>query len=72
MEWEGTPINIQIEPSVVLEVVDTPPGEKGDSTTNNKKPALLSTGLSVQVPLFIENGEKIRVDTREKAYLGRA
>lgn len=72
VEWEGNPINIQIEPSVTLEVVDTPPGEKGDSTTNNKKPAILSTWLSVQVPLFIENGEKIRVDTREYTYLGRA
>ena len=72
MEWEGNPINIQLEASVTLEIVDTPPGEKGDSTSNNKKPATLSTGLTLPVPLFIEKWEKIRVDTREKVYLGRA
>lgn len=53
VEWEGNPININIEPSVTLKVIETPPGEKGDSTSNNKKPATLSTGLSIQVPLFI-------------------
>ncbi len=72
VEWEGMPINIQMEPSVTLEIIDTPPGEKGDSASNNKKPATLSTGLTIQVPLFIEKGEKIRVDTREYVYLGRA
>lgn len=72
MEWEGTPINIQLEPSVTLEVIETPPGEKWDSTANNKKPATLSTGLTIQVPLFIGQWEKIRVDTREYTYLWRA
>lgn len=71
-EFSGNPINIQLEPSTELTVSDTPPGEKGDTATGGKKPATLETGLIVQVPLFIDIGEKIRVDTRTKEYLSRA
>lgn len=71
MFWDGNPINVQIDPSVVLEVTDTPPGEKGNSASNNLKPATLNTGLEIKVPLFIGIGEKIRVDSRTYAYLGR-
>lgn len=70
-EFSGNPINIQLEPSTELTVSDTPPGEKGDTATGGKKPATLETGLIVQVPLFIDIGEKIRVDTRTKEYLSR-
>ena len=72
MFWDGTPINVQIDSSVNLEVVDTPPGEKGNSASNNLKPATLNTGLEIKVPLFITQGEKVRVDSRTYAYLGRA
>lgn len=68
-EFNGKPINVQLEPSVVLEVVDTPPGERGDTATGGRKPATLSTWLVVQVPLFISAGDKIKVDTRTKEYL---
>ena len=70
--FQENPINIQIEPSVTLEVIETPPGEKGDTATGGKKPATLSTGLVVQVPLFIKVGDMLRVDTRTRDYLNRA
>ncbi len=72
MFWNGSPINVEIEPSVTLEVIDTPPGEKGNSASNNLKPATMNTGLEIKVPLFIDQGEKIRVDSRTYQYLGRA
>ena len=72
MTFEGRPINVQLEPSVTLEVTETPPGEKGDTATGGKKPATLSTGLVVQVPLFMKVGDRIKVDTRDHEYLGRA
>ncbi|NUJ97450.1 elongation factor P [Candidatus Gracilibacteria bacterium] len=71
-EFNGKPININLEPSVVLEVMETPPGERGDTATGGKKPATLSTGLVIQVPLFVAIGDKLKVDTRTKIYLGRA
>ncbi len=71
-EFNGVAININLEPSCSLEVTETPPGEKGDTATGGKKPATLSTGLVIQVPLFIKVGEIIKVDTRTKEYLGRA
>lgn len=70
--FQDNPINIQLEPSVTLEVVDTPPGERGDTATGGRKPATLATGLVVQVPLFIKIGDKLRVDTRTREYLSRA
>ncbi|MDD4530663.1 MAG: elongation factor P, partial [Candidatus Gracilibacteria bacterium] len=72
IEFEGKPLSIEVEPSVTLEVMDTPPGERGDTATGGKKPAILSTGLKVQVPLFVKNGDKIKVDTRTYEYLSRA
>ena len=71
-EYNGTPINIQLDPSCELEVIETPPGEKGDTATGWKKPATLSTWLVVQVPLFINVWDTIKVDTRTKDYLSRA
>ncbi len=70
-EYNGTPINVQLEASTQLEVVETPPWEKWDTATGWKKPATLSTGLVVQVPLFINIWDSIKVDTRTKEYLSR-
>ncbi|MCD5385240.1 elongation factor P [Candidatus Gracilibacteria bacterium] len=71
-EFNGTPININLEPTCILEVIETPPGEKGDTATGGKKPATLSTGLVIQVPLFIKSGDKLVIDTRTKEYRSRA
>ena len=70
--YEGNPIDIELPPTVDLKVVETEPGIKGGSATNVGKPAKLETGLIVQVPPFIGEGETIRVDTAEGKYLERA
>lgn len=70
--YEGRPIDVQLPPTVDLKVIETEPGIKGASATNVTKPARLETGLIVQVPPFIGEGEKIRVDTAEGTYLERA
>lgn len=71
-EFNGNPINVNLDPTAVLEVEDTPPGEKGDTATGGKKPATMTTGLVVQVPLFIKIWEKLKIDTRTKEYQSRA
>jgi len=70
--YEGKPISVELPPSVDLTVVETEPGMKGATVSNVTKPAKLETGLVVQVPSFIIEGEKIRVSTSESAYLERA
>ena len=70
--YEGKPISVELPPSVDLTVVETEPGIKGASVSNVTKPAKTETGLVVQVPPFISEGEKIRVSTSESAYLERA
>ncbi|RZU74788.1 translation initiation factor 5A precursor (eIF-5A) /translation elongation factor P (EF-P) [Micromonospora kangleipakensis] len=69
---EGVPLYIELPTSVVLEVTYTEPGLQGDRSTGGNKPATVETGATVQVPLFITTGEKIKVDTRDGRYLGRA
>jgi elongation factor P len=69
--WEGEPINIELPTTVDLEVVQTDPGFAGDTATNATKPAQVTTGLLVQVPLFVSTGDKIRIDTRTGQYLTR-
>ena len=69
--WNDQVLEIQLPTSVMLEVVDTDPGVKGDTATGGTKPAILETGAQVMVPLFISIGEKIKVDTRDGSYLGR-
>lgn len=69
--YEGDPVDIQLPATVDLKVVETEPGIKGASATNVTKPAKLETGLIVQVPPFISEGEVIRVDTTEGTYLER-
>lgn len=71
-EFNWTPVNINLEPSVALEVVDTPPGERWDTATWGKKPATMTTWLVVQVPLFINIWDKLKIDTRTKEYMWRA
>ncbi len=68
----GQPIDVALPATVDLKVVETEPGVKGGSATNVMKPARLETGLVVQVPPFISEGETIRVDTSEGTYLERA
>lgn len=69
--YEGEPIDLEIPTTVELEVVNTDPGFAGDTATGATKPATLSTDLVVQVPLFINEGDIIRVDTRSGEYLTR-
>jgi len=71
-EYNGNPINLHLETSCELEVIETPPGEKGDTATWGKKPATFTTGLVVQVPLFVNVGDIIKIDTRTKEYMSRA
>ena len=72
MLFEGRPVDIELPATVDLRVVETEPGIKGASATNVTKAAKLETGLTVQVPPFIGEGEVIRVDTSEGKYLERA
>ena len=65
-------INLRLPTFVELQVVDTPPGFKGDTAQGGTKPATLETGLTVQVPLFISNGERLKIDTRSAQYIERA
>lgn len=69
---DGSPIGIELPTAVELEVVQTDPGVRGDTATGGTKPATLETGAVVQVPLFIQIGERIKVDTRTGEYLTRA
>ena len=68
---EGTPLHVELPASVELVIEYTEPGLQGDRSTGGTKPARLETGATVQVPLFITTGEKIKVDTRDGSYLGR-
>ncbi len=70
--YEGKPISVELPPTVDLTVVETEPGLKGASVSNVTKPAKTETGLVVQVPPFISEGEKIRVSTSEGTYQERA
>ena len=68
---QGNPLFIDMPTSVELEITYTEPGLQGDRSTGGTKPATVETGLQIQVPLFISNGEKVKVDTRDGSYLGR-
>ncbi|OFV96405.1 MAG: elongation factor P [Acidobacteria bacterium RIFCSPLOWO2_02_FULL_61_28] len=70
--YEGKPVGIELPATVDMTVVETEPGLKSATASNVSKPAKLETGLVVQVPAFINAGEKIRVDTAEGKYLERA
>jgi len=68
---QGQPIGVELPKSAVYEVIETEPGFKGDTATNTLKPAKIDTGATVQVPLFINVGDKIKVDTRTGDYIER-
>lgn len=68
---EGTVLYVELPPSVVLEITHTEPGLQGDRSNGGTKPATLETGREIQVPLFLDQGIKVKVDTRTGDYLGR-
>jgi len=71
LKFEGKPISVEPPFFMDLKVVDTPPGVRGDTAQGGNKPAKLETGLVVSVPLFINEGDVLRVDTREDKYIER-
>ena len=71
LTWDEKVLEVELPNSVTLEVTQTDPGVKGDTATGGTKPATVETGAQVMVPLFISQGEKIKIDTRNDTYLGR-
>ncbi|NMA06210.1 MAG: elongation factor P [Ruminococcaceae bacterium] len=72
LSYKGNVFGLELPMFVELTVIETEPGFKGNTATNTLKPAILETGAEVRVPLFIEEGEKIRIDTRTGEYMERA
>lgn len=71
-KWNNKAIDVELPPNYVYEVVETDPNFKGNTAQGGSKPAKINSGATINVPMFIEVGEKIKVDTRESTYLGRA
>jgi elongation factor P len=71
IRWGEQVLEVELPNSVVLEIIQTDPGVKGDTATGGTKPAIVETGATIMVPLFITQGERIKIDTREDKYLGR-
>ena len=69
--WNGKPISVTAPNFVELQITETDPGVRGDTASGGGKPATLETGAVVRVPLFVEEGEKIKVDTRSAEYVSR-
>lgn len=69
--WNGVPLSVAAPNSVLLQITETDPGLRGDTSGGGGKPATLETGAVVRVPLFVQQGEVIKVDTRTGEYLGR-
>ncbi|MCO6558309.1 MAG: elongation factor P [Bifidobacterium sp.] len=68
---DGTPLSVELPASVVLKVTQTEPGVQGNRSNAGTKPATVETGAEIQVPLFVGEGEMVKVDTRDGSYLGR-
>jgi elongation factor P len=71
VSWGTQVLEVELPNSVVLEITETDPGIKGDTASGGTKPATVETGAVVMVPLFISQGERIKIDTRNDSYLGR-
>ena len=69
---DGNPVQLVLPSTVELKVIESPEGIRGDTASNVQKPALLETKLTIQVPLFIKEGEVIKVNTSDKSYSGRS
>lgn len=72
LKWNGAPINIELPIKMTLEVTDTPPGVKGNTVSTGGKMATLETGLQISVPLFVNTGDKIIINTETGEYVSRA
>jgi len=70
--WNDSPIGVQPPNFVILEITDTDPGVRGDTASGATKPATVETGAVIKVPLFVEQGEMVRIDTRTGEYVSRA
>jgi len=70
--YNGNPVSIALPPHIVAQITETEPGARGDTATNVTKPAKISTGATVAVPLFVSEGEWIKIDTRTRSYIERA
>ena len=70
--WDGDVLNVELPTFVTKAISETEPGLKGDTVSNTLKPAKLSSGIEVQVPIFINQGERIKIDTRDFTYVGRS
>ncbi len=70
--WNGRPIGVTPPTFVIMKIVECEPGVRGDTATNATKPAKVESGATVNVPLFVNEGERIRIDTRTGAYVERA
>ena len=70
--WDGRPILVDPPVNVELKIISSEPGVKGDTVSGATKPAELETGVTIQVPLFVNEGETVKVDTRDESYIGRA
>jgi elongation factor P len=70
--FEGNPINVQMPAAVVLKVIEAEPAVKGDSVSNITKQVTVETGIVIRVPLFVKEGDKIKIDTRDGKYLERS
>ena len=69
---EGKAVEVEVPASVIMKVIESAEGLRGDTASNVQKPATLESGLIINVPLFIKEGEMIKIDTRNGAYMGRA
>ena len=70
--WDGKVISVQPPVFVELKIIRSEPGVKGDTVSGATKPAELETGVTINVPLFVNEGEVVKVDTRDESYVGRA
>ena len=70
--WDGKILGVEIPASVIMRVADTGPAEKGNSATNVLKRAEMENGLAIQVPMFVKNGDRIKINTLSGEYVGRA